>query len=223
MSNLDIILTTLCGAAVVLYILIVILFIRVQQLRKQLQLLMPTKYGLELMKAPDAHHARMLLNITRLSTILIAILIAAPRAMAQDHPLTPPAGLPHALVHPDSSHGELYDQNCCNGVDCEPIPAAAVKLGSDGWHVEYVSPRNLVGWVRDVVPYGEERQSRGCLQADGLPYCYHACAKTAMKPIRPCSGIGGCEQFDFSKPSTVHCLYVDQGAASLGYRFVTKE
>jgi hypothetical protein len=207
----------------VCYVLIVILAIRIRLLQHQIKALVDVSVIVrDILKAQDAASIRALLNIVKFCAVFTVLLISVPCAMAQTKPLPPPAGVPHALPHPDASHGELYDQGCCNGQDCEPIPSAAVRLGDDGWHVEYVSPRDLVGWVKSVVPYGNEKMSRGCIVSDKLHYCYHACAQRQTKPIKPCTGIGGCQQFDFSEPAKVHCLYVDQGAASLSYRFASR-
>jgi hypothetical protein len=120
----------------------------------------------------------------------------------------PPPGLPRAMPHPADEHTSLYDQNCCNANDCEPIPGTAVRLGDDGWHVEYVSPRPSIGWVRGVVPYGQERVSKGCVGS----YCWHACARRREYHVQGCDGSpASCMGLDWDHPAEVHCLYVDQG------------
>jgi hypothetical protein len=60
-----------------------------------------------------------------------------------------------ALGH-EAPSGWAYDPDCCNTMDCEPLPEGAVTVSRDGWRVELApgqhrqAPRGGV-WL---VPHG---------------------------------------------------------------------
>ena len=66
---------------------------------------------------------------------------------------------------PAQSH-EWYDQVCCSGRDCEPIPFDAVVETKDGYEINYYSKQGFQ--VHGFVPHGMERHSQ-----DGR---FHGCA-----------------------------------------------
>jgi hypothetical protein len=72
------------------------------------------------------------------------------------------------FVVPDCAFAHSwYDQACCSGTDCEPIPFEAVTEVEGGWMVAYVG--KMSGPISAFVPRGGERHSQ-----DGR---FHACAR----------------------------------------------
>lgn len=116
------------------------------------------------------------------------------------------AELPKSGKHNTETHTAMYDQGCCSGNDCEPIPNNAVLERHDGYYVHYYSQAMQVE-VEGIVPYGVERKSNGC--TDGM--CYHACAIPKYRSIGTCSPQGGSCKSEIDPtqgPFAVRCLYV---------------
>ncbi len=116
--------------------------------------------------------------------------------------------LPRSGGHPDAVHEEMYDQECCNKADCEPVPNTAIRESAKGYEVEYISPK--FGLVKGLIAYGREKLSHGCI--DGM--CQHACAHRRWETIPGCksSGIygGSCSRESTTLPADVGCIYVNQ-------------
>ena len=82
--------------------------------------------------------------------VILALAVNPARAQVPDH----------------FAGGHWYEQRCCSGFDCEPLPPEAVEDVRGGWRVRYLAKRGLA--VDAFVPAGKERDSQ-----DGR---FHGCA-----------------------------------------------
>lgn len=75
-----------------------------------------------------------------------------------------------------------YSQQCCSGLDCEPLPIDGVEEVQGGWRVHYVSPK--FGPIEQFVPRSLMRDSQdgrfhGCFRMnDHLPICFYVPSNT---------------------------------------------
>jgi hypothetical protein len=103
--------------------------------------------------------------------IIIAVLIAA--ALLCLAPIGVLIARAEPIV-PEHKHG-FYSVACCNGSDCEPIPASAITESISGFSVEYrsVNGDHVKGFIkRGLEKISPDGRDHACKMPNGVRCLY---------------------------------------------------